>query len=52
MKRAAVNSKESVALQTFLTADATAMTLALSCIGRSCMTAATIANGPMMYLRI
>jgi hypothetical protein len=52
MKREAVNSKESVALQTFLTADATALTLALFCIGKSCMTAATMANGPMLVFRM
>jgi outer membrane PBP1 activator LpoA protein len=51
IKREAVNSKESVALQTFFTAEATRLTLLLPCIGKSCMTAATIANGPMEFIR-
>jgi len=51
MNREAVKSNERVALQTFLTAEATALTLVLSCTGRSCMTAARIASGPRVIFR-
>jgi hypothetical protein len=45
MKRETVKRRESVALQTFLTSDEIGFSV-VSLIGMSCMTAATIANGP------
>lgn len=46
MKRAIVKSRDSVALHTFRTADAKMLTLELPLIGKSCITAATMARGP------
>ena len=47
MNSATVKSRERVALQTFRTAEAAILMRAFSLIGTSCMTAATIASGPV-----